>query len=70
MNSSEWIEPALCNDCNATIWPEVDRSFACSPEMFLCFACAVRRGGSYDANHERWTAAPDVGGLLHDGGGE
>jgi hypothetical protein len=63
VNQDEWLEPDSCCECGAPIWPDVDRSFVCSPEAYLCFACAERRGGVYDAAEERWTAAPDVVGL-------
>jgi hypothetical protein len=29
----------------------------------LCFACAVRRGGSYSEAHDHWTKAPNLKGL-------
>jgi hypothetical protein len=53
-----------CCLCGAPIWPETDRSFACSPEEFLCFACSERRGGVYEAREDRWVVAPDVAGLF------
>lgn len=51
---------ADCLDCGATMAPGPDRAFALSAETFLCFACAQRRGGVYDAAPDRWTRAPDV----------
>jgi hypothetical protein len=60
VNHDEWLEPTICCDCGASIWPETERAFACSPESYLCFACAERRGGVFDAAEERWTTAPDV----------
>jgi hypothetical protein len=63
VDQDEWNEPVACCDCGAAIWPDVDRAFACSPEAYLCFACAERRGGTYALDEERWTVAPDVAGL-------
>jgi hypothetical protein len=63
MNQHEWNEPTVCCDCGASIWPEVARAFACSPEAYLCFECAERRGGVFDATEERWIVAPNVADL-------
>jgi hypothetical protein len=49
-----------CIDCGASIEPEVDRSFACGPDVYLCFTCAEGRGGIYDEGEDRWVRAPDV----------
>src|SRR5688500_2586930 len=62
MHQEEWLELTNCLDCGEPIVPERDRAFAVSEEGFLCFECAERRGGVYDADTERWTAAPDVTG--------
>jgi len=59
----DWSEPTTCCECGAPIWAEVDRAFPCSADDYLCFACAERRGGVYDAFEDRWTAPPDVSGL-------
>jgi hypothetical protein len=64
MNLDGWGEPTSCNDCGAEIWPDVDRAFSCSAETFLCFACAERRGGVYDASNDRWLVAPSIVGLF------
>lgn len=60
----EWGEPTSCCDCGAEVWPDVDSAFSCSPETHLCFACAERRGGVYDAMRDRWLLAPSVVGLF------
>lgn len=57
---SEAEETVECIDCGATISPEVDRAYAITSEAFLCYDCAVRRGGVYDDLDDRWTTAPDV----------
>ncbi|MEB2344580.1 MAG: hypothetical protein OZ948_07570 [Deltaproteobacteria bacterium] len=63
MRSSESRELTRCVLCGAEIAPGRDRTFAISPEQFLCFACAVRRGGSWDERRDRWTEEPELGGL-------
>jgi hypothetical protein len=59
----DWAEPTACCACGAEIWPELDRSFPCAPDTYLCFACAEQRGGVYQYDEDRWTVAPDVSGL-------
>lgn len=63
-NSDEWAEASTCDDCGAELWPDVDRAFASGPDTYLCFECAERRGGVYDADEDRWTVAPDVSGMA------
>ena len=63
MHRSESRELATCLICGAEIAPERDRAFAMSGDTFLCFACAVRRGGSWDEGHDRWTTEPQTGDL-------
>jgi hypothetical protein len=62
MHEQEWNELQSCVDCGANIEPGSDRAYVLSEELCLCFACAVRRGGKYDALHETWSVAPDVSG--------
>lgn len=59
MHSTEWNELVECLDCGATI-ASTDCAYAITDETFLCFSCAVRKGGVYDADHDRWTVAPNV----------
>jgi hypothetical protein len=56
----EWEEPEVCADCGAEIWPVDARAFAVGPDVYLCFECAERRGGVYDADKDRWTVPPDA----------
>lgn len=56
-------QASSCVDCGAEIWPEVDRAFSYGSEEYLCFGCAERRGGVFDADEDRWTSAPDLSGL-------
>lgn len=60
MHRSESRELANCADCGAEIAPARDRAWAGGGELFLCFACALRRGDSYDEAHDRWVTAPDA----------
>lgn len=63
MNQNEWAEGTGCSECGAQLSPERNRAFACSPETYLCFACAEARGGVYDAQQDRWIVPPDAAGL-------
>jgi hypothetical protein len=56
--SDEWNELADCVECGATIRPATERAFTIDDGVFLCFDCAVERGGVYDGNDERWTVVP------------
>lgn len=58
-----WDDASACIDCGAELWPDVDRAFLCSSEIYLCFECAERRGGVYEADEDRWVVPPDVAGL-------
>lgn len=63
MHTEEWNDVVDCYECGATIAPDTDRVFALSEDAFLCFACAVARGGVYDAKEERWTVPPSAAGV-------
>jgi hypothetical protein len=52
-----------CADCGAEISRSTERGFAIGDSAVLCFACAERRGGSYDAEEDRWTRTPSLSGL-------
>lgn len=49
-----------CIDCGVLVSPATDRVYAISAEDFLCSSCAERRGGEYDEDEDRWTAAPEL----------
>jgi len=55
-----------CVDCGHSVDPAFDRSFAITDEILLCHACAVRRGGVYDSDDERWAAAPSLDGITEE----
>jgi hypothetical protein len=44
--------------------PGADRGFLFGSDGVLCWGCAERRGGSYDARRERWSRPPRVDDLL------
>jgi hypothetical protein len=62
-NIDEGEDITRCIDCGETIQGAADQSFVSGPETYLCFECAERRGGVYDAAEDRWTIPPDVSGL-------
>jgi len=59
----ELEDQASCAECGAVISRAAERGFAFGEAEVLCFACAERRGGSYDAEEDRWTQAPSLAGL-------
>lgn len=63
MHQTESNELTECAECGAEVSPGPDRAYVYSDENVLCFECSVKRGGSWDAAHERWEKAPDLTGL-------
>jgi hypothetical protein len=63
MHRSESRLLATCAECGAEMAPATDRAFALAGDRFLCFQCAVRRGGSWDEQHDRWSDDPDTADL-------
>jgi hypothetical protein len=55
-------ETAACSDCGAGVYA-ADRSYGFGSDQLLCWLCAERRGGRYDARQERWIEAPELGDL-------
>jgi len=49
-----------CADCGAEISPATDRAFAVNDDVYICFECALKRGGVFDEKTDRWTSAPNV----------
>lgn len=64
MHQTESDELSQCADCGAEVSPGRDRAYAYDAENVICFECATRRGGGWDALHERWEKAPDLSGLV------
>lgn len=63
MHRDESDQLVTCADCGAEV-DSRERPYGFGSESVLCFACAERRGGSYDALHDRWTETPDLSGLA------
>jgi hypothetical protein len=62
MDTGENEELTECCECGAEVVPAIDSAYVLDGAV-LCFDCAVRRGGDYDAEEERWTVAPRVSDL-------
>ena len=54
---------SACADCGEGIEPGGARSYGFGEQSQLCWACAIKRGGSYDARQERWTTKPSTADL-------
>lgn len=63
MHRQDWEGRAPCASCGEVISPATDGGFAYGTQGVLCWECAIRRGGSYDADQDRWTTPPDVSDL-------
>ena len=63
MHRSEDRVTETCADCGADLQPEIQEGFSFGTRGVLCFECATRRGGSYDANQDRWVTPPNLDGL-------
>lgn len=69
MDEEELDELDECVDCGATVDVETDPSFPFGSRGVLCLECAIRRGGIYDADEDRWTSPPDLRGLESEAAG-
>ncbi|MEN8182092.1 MAG: hypothetical protein ABFS46_06110 [Myxococcota bacterium] len=63
MHRSESRELLSCVDCGALVDPR-EGVYGFGTEGVICFECALRRGGEYDAARDRWTKLPDVSDLA------
>jgi hypothetical protein len=63
MHREEWEREETCGSCGAAISPDSERGYAFGLSGLLCWTCAIRRGGRYDAELERWVGPPDVSDL-------
>jgi hypothetical protein len=63
MHRSETRDFATCAECGVEMEPARDRAYGVGPDSFLCFACALRRGGAYDEQRDCWLTPPDTSGL-------
>jgi hypothetical protein len=66
--TDEMDTAAVCAQCGAEFWPELERGYAFGEEddQVLCYACAIQRGGVYDELNDRWSEAPTLSGLRID----
>ena len=60
MNIEEWDELVDCYDCGAAVAPSAQYAISIDLDEFICFDCAVVRGGVYDTIEDRWIVFPDV----------
>jgi len=63
MDPLEDDDLSACAECGRTIRPGIDTIFEVGEDGALCLRCAETRGGTFDAETERWTTAPDVRGI-------
>jgi len=63
MQQEEDVELATCAGCGAEIALASDRAFSFGSGSALCWECSLKRGGRYDAAHERWEVDPRVSDL-------
>jgi hypothetical protein len=55
---------SICSDCGSASEAGRGREFAFGYDGVLCWGCALRRGGRYDARRDSWTRPPRVDDLL------
>lgn len=60
MEAEEMDELVRCVDCGVMVAPGPERAYAISDETFLCFECAMRRGGAFDYDADNWSVPPDL----------
>lgn len=55
------LERYECADCGELVSDEAPHfELGGETELVLCFECAVRRGGQYDASRDEWVKFPDL----------
>jgi len=52
-----------CSDCGQPLPLAAERCCSLSEITTLCWDCALRRGGIYDSDQDRWSVLPDAGDL-------
>lgn len=55
--------PAVCTDCNGDLGLDPSLRYDGGNGVRLCWECALRRGGTFDAKQDRWVALPDISDL-------
>ncbi len=63
MDREELEEELICADCGALFWTNAYPAYLWGESGVLCFECAVKRGGEFDAELDRWVCEPNVGDL-------
>ncbi|MDP3940485.1 MAG: hypothetical protein Q8R92_20405 [Deltaproteobacteria bacterium] len=63
MHRSEMEARVPCAGCGAAIADD-SRSFAFGENQLLCWGCALRRGGSFDAEEDQWSTDPRTDDLM------
>ncbi len=66
MHKEEAEALALCADCGTAILPGSERAYAFGDGSVLCWDCAIVRGGTYDAEEDRWVRRPSTQGIHID----
>jgi hypothetical protein len=60
MEPEEVEELVDCWDCGATVSPSEDVVFQFGDRAVLCLECAIKRGGEYEAEGDRWARLPHL----------
>ncbi len=60
MHRSESSGLVSCVECGVQLRSGRDREFEFGSRAVLCFDCALRRGGRFDENLDRWSAEPRI----------
>lgn len=63
MYEEEADEMLECAECGAVLPEGAVGTFAFGDGAVLCFECAVRRGGEYDAEEDHWLVTPNLEGF-------
>jgi len=58
--------PLPCSACGRDVGFFAADSYEDSTGVVLCPACAIKRGGVYDPEQDRWLVPPKVGDLQSD----
>ena len=53
-----------CADCGTLVIDGLMPLYAFGEGEILCGQCAVRRGGQYDAEHDKWVKDPNISDLA------
>ena len=52
-----------CADCGAVVLEGLSPSYIFGQGIVLCWKCAIRRGGKYDAEKDNWVEPPHTADL-------